>query len=147
MIPENMKKVVSDLLRRTKDGSVNWIEPEPSQRRQFDFVVKLPAYTVALYAYTDSYEKGDGYTFSIVNPLGKVALAFEVANVASNNDAYSDFSVMSELYEAARHKAMGVDTILKDLEERLKGEDPLGKGKPSPRKPGDPIDEPDDLPF
>ena len=80
------------------------------------------------------------------------AMGIRVINTESvdalDGATFDDFSLMHDLYEAARRRALKADVILKDLSERLKGPDPVGKRPPPPKPPAEPTGyEGSDIPF
>ncbi len=135
MIPSDMQTIVDQLLKRSLDGTVNWVEAKrlglPSR---YDFAVKLPNYIIAIGLNTDN-DMNSNLCLDLLNESGRTAVSADAA------DGTEEFEIINNLYEAARRSALKADEILSDLRARLERDESLGSSLPPPPpsegRPGD----------
>lgn len=108
-----LEKLVRTLAEKTRLGELAWDESERSGVFQLPFSNS----TVRIFTRESRAHRGDvEYVVAILNSLGA-----EVEEISDETLGVEwAFSIMKDLYEAARRKAMGVDvaidSILDDLE-------------------------------
>lgn len=120
MIPSEVQEIISDLLKKTRKGKVNWLPTADLDLPggEDDFAVSMPDYSLNIYS------QGENIIFAIYNNIGKEVYSFGLNTLAEG------YPILEELHKLARIQALSVDEIFESILEHLKKEDVIGKPKP-----------------
>lgn len=110
------EKMIQRLIQKTDEGTANWQETS----RPNVFALSLADFSVLLRQVDSEEAVGIDVLVEIVNKDGKVIDSVrDVDSVPEFGDPHEWYKRMSDLYKAARRKAMGVDEALDKLLEEL----------------------------
>src|SRR6266571_8693251 len=122
MIPPDVKKILDDLLQRTKAGEVNWVESNTAgieALAEDDYVVILPDSSINIWKV-----KGDPTIHvHILDSHGNIVLDV-------TGEYIEEFELLDNLLQAAGRKALNIDETLEVIKRNLSKPGVLGNPNP-----------------
>jgi hypothetical protein len=121
-----IKPIAETLLHKTRRGEVNWIEEEVGKSGA-TYAVKLPKAGIVL-KFASPVADPDYILLGFRDEKGQVVVAWEVPEPepAASKVARADWELLHSLFTEARRQATGWDSVLKEVQNALASEGPIG---------------------
>ena len=132
MIPDQYTNILNNLLHKSRNGQVNWLSTADDK----EFLVQFSSFSLSIRIWWDEFNSTAEIMVKLRDNSGNVLDTF------SEGEDGPGWSLLEELFGAARRKALRIDEAIGEIEKELEVDDQVGADRKARRANRD-----DDIPF